>query len=233
MHQDNARLTFVLLIFLCVSSCAPPPQSRTVLSPDRVRYHRLQALIERIGSREFLPAQEEIIYPFTYVFRKAKDAEIIRQGEGFVLLHGTLYCLVQRWRDKTTGNPGQRMLIFDRSKRSFEAEVRQWPEGNQRQRWNNWTCISFPDPGKNTPDLFQCEYYYPEGTERVTHTAETWPFYQAFSWDENGMLEKIWRFGDSFVLYRYNGFKIVRVEFGRGEIISTFADFTYATESIK
>ena len=68
---------------------------------------------------------------------------------------------------------------------------------------------------------------------RILATSETWTLYQDFFWDENGMLEKIRRFGDSFVLYRYNGFKVVRIEFGRGEKISTFADFTYTTESIK
>jgi len=207
------------------SCSSPKPGERS--PPDRIRYLRLHELIRRIGSAEFTPVHDEKRYPFTYVFRKARGGEIVRQGEGFVLIHGSLWCLVQRWRDAKTGNPGQRMLIFDRNLRKFEAEVRQWPEGNPRQVANHWTCIRMPNPEKEGSDLFNCEYYYPEGTEQLIHNAETWPLYEAFYWNKNGLLERITRFTSSFAAYHYDNLKLKRIEFGTGKRINTFADFTH------
>ncbi len=222
----KARLLLFLLLLVTLSSCSITKPDEAP-SPDRIRYLRLQELIGRMSSAEFHPFQEESMYPFTYVLRKAGGGEIIRQGDGFVLIHGSLWCLVQRWRDANTGNPGQRMLIFDRSLKKFEAEVRQWPEGNPKQGWNHWTCIRFVDPNNENLDLFHCEYYYPEGTEQMIHDSKTWPLYEAFSWNENGMLVKITRFTNSFVLYCYEGVKLKLIEFGSNEAINTFADFTY------
>lgn len=211
---------------MILSNCSYP-KLREEAPPDRARTLHLQALIHRLGSPEFQAVEGERVYRFTYVFRKAQGGEIIREGNGFVLMHGSLWCLVQRWLDITTGNPGQRMLIYDRRLRKFEAEVRQWPEGNQRQKWNHWTCIRFSNPKDEDGDLFQCEYYYPEGTEQVLHNSKTWPLYEFFSWDEKGLLEEITRFTNCFVRYRYEGVKLKRFEFGCGETTKTFADFTY------
>ncbi|MDH3558875.1 MAG: hypothetical protein OES18_23795 [Deltaproteobacteria bacterium] len=222
----KTRLSLYIFLLVTLSSCSYLKLGEKP-SPDRIRYMRLQELIGRIGSAEFRPVQAERMYPFTYVFRKAGGGKIIRQGDGFVLIHGSLWCLVQRWRDAKTGNPGQRMLIFDRSLKKFEAEVRQWPEGNPKQRWNHWTCIRMSEPENESLDRFHCEYYYPEGTEQVIHSSKTWPLYQAFSWNENGMLVRITRFTNSFVAYRYEGLKLKLIEFGSNETINTFAVFTY------
>jgi hypothetical protein len=51
--------------------------------------------------------------------------------------------------------------------------------------------------------------------------------YQAFSWNEDGLLERITRFTNSFVRYTYDGFRVIRIEFGSQETVSTFAEFTY------
>ncbi len=220
------KLPFCLLSVFVLISCALP-ESRKEVSPDPERYIRLQALIHRIGAAGFYPDEGEKLYPFTYAFRKAEGGEIVRQGDGFVLVKGPLWCLVRRWRDPATGNPGQRMLIVDRSQRKFEAEVRQWPEGDLRQRWNHWTCIRSTDPHDDTLDLYDCEYFYPEGTERAIYNAESYIFYEAFSWNEDGLLESITRFSNSFVRYSYEGLKVKRIEFGSHKTISTFAEFTY------
>ncbi|MGD8372415.1 MAG: hypothetical protein PVI19_12770, partial [Syntrophobacterales bacterium] len=92
------RLSIYLLLLVLFNSCAAPKIPEEVL-PDRDRYLRLQALIDRIGSLQFHPAEEERMYPFTFAFRKVEGGKIIRQGEGFVLLHKTLWCLVQHWQD--------------------------------------------------------------------------------------------------------------------------------------
>ncbi len=222
----KARLSLFLLLLVTLSSCSITKPDEEP-SPDSIRYFRLQELIGRIGSANFQPFQEESMYPFTFVFRKAGAGEIIRQGDGFVLIHGPLWCLVQRWIDANTGNPGQRMLIFDRSLKKFEAEVRQWPEGHPKQRWNHWTCTRFVDPNNESLDLFHCEYYYPEGTEQMIHDSKTWPLYEALSWNENGMLVRISRFTNSSVLYSYEGLKLKLIEFSRNKAITAFADFTY------
>ncbi len=222
----KSRLSSYLLVPVILIGCALPKSPSEVLSdPERVL--RLQALIRRIGSSGFHPEEGEERYSFTYTFRKADGGEIVRQGDGFVLVKGPLWCLVRRWRDRATGNPGQRMLIVDRSQRRFEAEVRQWPEGNLRQRWNHWTCIRSTDPQDDTLELYDCEYFYPEGTERAIYSAESYIFYEAFSWNEDGLLESITRFSNSFVRYSYEGLKVKRIEFGSHKTISTFAEFTY------
>ena len=130
------RLPFCLFLFVMLIGCALP-ESRSEVSPEQDRVLRLQALIDRIGSAEFRPEDGERVHPFTYEFRRFEGGEIIRHGDGFVLYKDPLWCLVRRWRDSTTGNPGQRMLIVDRNKRKFEAEVRQWPDGSLKQEWNH------------------------------------------------------------------------------------------------
>ncbi|UCG14560.1 MAG: hypothetical protein JSU72_08985 [Deltaproteobacteria bacterium] len=167
------------------------------------------------------------MYPFSYVFRKAESGEIIREGEGYILIHGAWWCLVRRWQDNIVGTPGQRMLIVDRKERRFEAEMRKWPEGSPGQRWNHWTCIRSPDPHEADLDLYLCEYYYPEGTDRVIHDSGDWVFYEDFSWNDNGLLESITRYKHSYVRYTYEGLKLKRIEFGRSDTIHTVAELTY------
>ncbi len=215
-------LVFPLILFACAS-----PKLRTAVPPDQERHLRLQALIHRIGSPDFHPEDGEVLHSFTYQFRKAQGGEIVRQGDGFVFIKDHLWCLVRRWRDPSTGNPGQRMLIVDRKRRTFEAEVRQWPKGNLRERWNHWTCMRFSNPNDESLDLYRCEYFYPEGTESVIHSAENWVFYEGFSWNDNGLLERITRFSNSFVRYSYEGLKVKRIEFGSNKTVSTFAEFVY------
>jgi len=222
----KTRLSLYLFLLVAMSSCSYLKLGEQP-STDSIRYLRLQELIDRIGAADFRPVQEERMYPFTYVLRKAGGGEIIRQGDGFVLIHGSLWCLVQRWRDANTGNPGQRMLIFDRSKKEFEAEVRQWPEGNPKKRWNHWTCIRFVDPNHEHLDLFRCEYYYPEGVEYMIHDSQTWPLYEKFLWNQEGLLKRINRFKESSVEYSYEGLKLVRIEFRKAETTATFAEFIY------
>jgi hypothetical protein len=222
----RTRLSIYLLLFIIFSSCEARKIPEQVL-PDSDQYLRLQALIDRIGSLQFHPAEEERMYPFTFAFRKAKGGKIIRQGEGFVLLHKTLWCLVQHWQDNQTDKPGHRMLIFDRRERKFEAEVRRWPEGNLKQRWNHWTCIRVSVPDDEELGLYHCEYYYPDGTEHVTRNLKEWDFYGSFMWNEDGLLERMTRFSNSSVQYRYEGLKVKRIEFRRGETIATYTEFTY------
>jgi hypothetical protein len=222
----KVRLPFCLLFLMLLVSCALP-RSRSEVSPEKERYLRLQALIGRIGSSGFAPDEGERVYSFTYALRMAEGGEVVRQGDGFVLVKDPLWCLVRRWRDPTNGNPGQRILIVDRNQRKFEAEVRQWPEGSLQQRWNQWSCIRFSHPLVDRLDLYDCEYFYTEGTERVIQNAENWVFYEAFSWNENGLLERIARFSNSFVHYSYEGLKVNRIEFGRERTISAFVELTY------
>ena len=220
------KLPICLLFLVFLTGCALP-ESQSEISPEQKRILQLHALIKRIGSPQFRPEDGERVHSFTYEFRRAAGGEIIRHGDGFVLYKDPLWCLVRRWRDPTTGNPGQRMLIVDRNQRKFEAEVRQWPEGNLRQRWNNWTCIRATDPNDGSLDLYHCKYLYPEGTESTIYNAENYVFYEAFSWNDNGLLESITRFSYSFVRYSYDGLKVKRIEFGNRQTVSTFAEFTY------
>jgi hypothetical protein len=195
--------------------------------PDANRYLRLRKLIHRLGSEEFQPTEGEDMYPFTYVFRKAQGGEVIREGKGFVFTRGSQWCLVRRWLDKKTGDPGKRMLIVDRTNRKFEAEMRQWPQGNPRQRYNHWTCIRFPDPHDDRRDLYHWEYYYPEGTEIVVESSEESNLYSGFAWYDNGLLAEITRFSVSFVKYRYEGVRVKRIEYGARNKVSTVVEFAY------
>jgi hypothetical protein len=212
------------LLFLC--NCALPG-IRGESPADRARHVSIKALIRRLASGSFSPAEGEQIYPFIYSFQKAVNGEVICKGEGFILLSGSLWCLVQRWQDSRSGNPGQRMLIVDRRRQKLEAEVRQWPAGSPEQQWNNWICVRLPDPADKAKDLYHCEYYYPEGTETVIQSPENWGFYGAFFWNEDGLLEKMTRFEHSYVYFHYEGFKLKRLEFESSGTITTFVDFLY------
>ena len=108
--EMKVRLLLCILFLFFLTTCATL-ESPSEISPDQKRYLRLQTLINRIGAPGFHPEKGERLYPFTYTFRKAEGGEIVRQGEGFVLVNDPLWCLVRRWRDSITGNPGQRMLI--------------------------------------------------------------------------------------------------------------------------
>ncbi|HYR01816.1 MAG TPA: hypothetical protein VES58_00625, partial [Syntrophobacteria bacterium] len=131
---------------------------RWELPPEPPRPLLVRSLIDRLGSSDFSPVPGETLYHFTYTFQKANGEEIVSKGRGFVLVHGALWCLVQHWNDRITGNPGERMLVVDRTGRTLEAEVRRWPEGS-RERWgNHWICIrSAGEAG----DLYLCDYFFP------------------------------------------------------------------------
>ena len=222
----KARLSFCLILHSFLISCALS-RSSTEVVPDQDRYFRLQAFIQRVGSPRFKPVEGERMYPFTFALRQAEGGKIVRHGEGYVLINEPLWCLIQRWRDPNTGNPGHRMFIVDRKEKKFEAEVRQWPKGNKRQRWNNWRCIRFPDSSDESLDIFRCEYYLPEGTEIISRKAGSSIFYEEFFWNGNGLVTRINRFTKSSAQYLYDGLKLKRIEYREGETIRTFTEFTY------
>lgn len=184
----------------------------------------LGALIQRLGLPDFSPGEGEVMYPFTYAFCKASGEEIVRNGSGFVLLRGSLWCLVQRWDDRVTGNRGKRMLIVDRTARKLEAEVREWPEGS-RERWgNHWTCLRLVDQGE---DLYLCEYHFPEGTEQVLQSPGSRGFFGPARWNGDGLLEELARFADASMVLSYEGPRVKRIEFRKGTTMVTFMDFLY------
>ena len=119
------------------------------------------------------------------------------------------------------------MLIVDRSQKKLEAVVRQWPEGSRGQRWNHWTCLRFQDSVDQTGASYFCEYYYPEGTERVVYSPGNWGFYDNLVWNGDGLLERMTRFGNSFVHYTYDGLRVKRIDFDKNGTIITFINFSY------
>jgi hypothetical protein len=223
--MSHRRIALLLLVVF-LNGCAVW-QARVKEGDERIRGQTLQDFIRRLGSPDFHPVGGEQMYPFTFVFQKAEGGEMVRQGEGFVLAKGSLWCLVQHWQDSHTDSPGQRMFIVDRSTRKLEAEVRHWPEGNPRQRWNNWICIRDSAVQGDDSDLYHCEYYYPEGTERFIRKPQEWGFYQDFFWNEDGLLEKTTRFSNSSSRYRYEGVKLKRIDYGIKGTVRTFVEFTY------
>lgn len=180
----------------------------------------------RLGSPDFSPRQDEKFFPFSYTFASA-GGEVIRQGRGFVLVSGPLWCLVRSWSDPGTGNPGRRLLIVDRSQARLAAVLRRWPEGSRGRRWNHWSCIRNRQAHDMNPDLYLCEYHYPEETVRLVQTCDTWPLYQDFTWHGSGLLKVVTRFRDSHVRYHYDGLKVKRIEYSTGGTLRTFAEFTY------
>jgi hypothetical protein len=134
----KARLSLFLLLLVTLSSCSITKPDEEP-SPDSIRYFRLQELIGRIGSANFQPFQEESMYPFTFVFRKAGAGEIIRQGDGFVLIHGPLWCLVQRW--KYYYPEGTEQMIHD-SKTWPLYEALSWNENGMLVRISRFTNSS-------------------------------------------------------------------------------------------
>jgi len=203
--------------------CAPLGWQRE-LPPEPPRSLLLRTLIERLSSPEFSPMPKESLYPFTYTFQKASGEEIVRNGRGFVLVHGSLWCLVQHWDDRITGNPGKRILVVDRTERTLEAEVRRWPEGS-RERWgNHWTCIRSADEGG---DLYLCDYYFPDRTEQVIQSSGRGRCYGPSRWNGDGLLEELARFAQSSMAFTYEGIKVKRIEFRTGGTMVTFMDFAY------
>ena len=203
--------------------CAHPGIER---KPTREPAHSLLlgALVQRLGAPDFSPGEGEVMYPFTYGFCKASGEEIVKNGSGFVLLRGPFWCLVQRWDDRVTGNPGQRMLIVDRTARKLEAEVREWPEGS-RERWgNHWTCLRLADQEE---DLYLCEYHFPDGTEQVLQSPGSRGFFGPARWNGDGLLEELSRFADASMVFSYQGPRVKRIEFRKGATMVTFMDFSY------
>jgi hypothetical protein len=194
------------------------------LPPGPPRSTLLRTLMERLDSPGFSPVAGEIFCPFTYTFRKASGEEIVSNGRGFVLVHDSLWCLVQHWDDRTTGSPGQRMLVVDRSGRRLEAEVRRWPDGSREQWGNRWICIRSAD---DSEVLYLCDYFFPEGTEQVIQSTGRGGFYGPPRWNEDGLLQELTRFADSSMVFTYEGIKVKRIEFLRGKSIVTFMDFAY------
>lgn len=220
MKIRDRFITFAMVAALGCAQLGGPSER----PPEPERFFLLRALIERLSSPEFSPAAGEILYPFTYTFQKVNGEEIVRNGKGFVLLHGPLWCLVQHWEDRITGNPGERMLLVDRTGRNLEAEVRRWPEGS-RERWgNHWTCIRSADEGG---DLYLCDYYFPEGTEQVVQSSGSGQFYGSPRWNGDGLLEELARFANSSMAFTYEGIKVKRIEFLNGGTMVTFMDFAY------
>jgi hypothetical protein len=184
----------------------------------------LGALIQRLSVPDFSPGEGEVIYPFTYSFCKESGEEIVRNGKGFILLQGSLWCLVQRWDDRLTGNPGQHMLIVDRAARKIEAEVRAWPEGS-RERWGNyWTCVRLVDHGE---DFYLCEYLFPEGTEQVLQSPGKMGFFGPARWNADGLVDEITRFPGASMAFTYEGARVKHIEFRRGASVVTFMDLFY------
>jgi len=208
-----------VIAFGCAHPGIEPESSR-----EPVHLHLLGALVQRLGSPDFSPGEKEVMYPFTYVFRKASGEEIVKNGSGFVLLRGPLWCLVQRWDDRVTGNPGQRLLVVDRTARKLEAEVRDWPEGS-RERWgNHWTCLRLADQGE---DLYLCEYHFPEGTEQVLQSPGKKGFFVPARWNGDGLPEELPRFADASMVLSYEGPRVKHIEFRQGTTMVTFMDFLY------
>jgi hypothetical protein len=220
------KIRDLLLTFAVVAAlgCAQLGWQREPAAPEPPRPLLLRTLIERLNSPEFSPVSGEIFHPFTYSFQKANGEEIVKKGRGFVLVHGSLWCLVQHWEDRVTGNPGQRMLVVDRTGRTLEAEVRRWPEGSREQWGNHWTCIRSVDEAE---DLYLCDYYFPEGTEQVIQSSGSGQFYGPSRWTGDGLPEELARFADSSMAFTYEGTKVKRIEFlNRGTMV-TFMDFAY------
>jgi hypothetical protein len=219
------KIRDVCIAFTMVAAlgCAPLAEQREP-PPETPRSLLLRTLIERLSSPEFSPMPEEILYPFTYSFQKASGEEVVAKGRGFVLIHGALWCLVQHWEDRVTGNPGHRMLVVDRTGRTLQAEVRRWPEGS-RERWgNHWTCIRAADEAE---DLYLCDYYFPEGTAQVIQSSGRGRFYGPSRWNGDGLLEELARFADASMAFTYEGVKVKRIEFLTRGTMVTFMDFAY------
>jgi hypothetical protein len=217
------RDLFITVAIGAALGCAQLAGQRE-LPPEPSRSTVIRTIIERLNSPEFSPVPGEIFYPFTYTFRKASGEEIVSNGRGFVLVHESLWCLVQHWDDRTTGNPGQRMLVVDRTRTSLEAEVRRWPEGSREQWGNRWTCIRSADDSKA---LYLCDYFFPEGTEQVIQSSGSGGFFGPSRWNEDGLLQELTRFADSSMAFTYEGIKVKRIEFLRGKTMVTFMDFAY------
>ena len=219
----NLRDLFIAFAIAAALSCAPLEGQRE-LPPKPSRAPLVHRLVDRLGSPDFAPIPGETLYPFTYTFQKANGEEIVGNGRGFVLVQGALWSLVQYWDDRITGNPGARLLIVDRTRRTLEAEVRRWPEGSREQWANRWTCIRSADPSE---DLYICDYFFPEGREQVIQYAKRGGFYGPSRWNDEGLLQELARFADASMVFTYEGMKVKRIEFlSRGAIV-TFMEFAY------
>jgi len=194
------------------------------MPPEPERSSLLQALIARLKSPEFSPRAGETLYPFTYTFRRASGEEIVRNGRGFVLLHGPLWCLVERWEDRATGKPGELMLLVDRNGRNLEAEVRRWPAGSRERGPYEWTCIRSADDGEPN---YVCDYSFPEGTTQASQPSGPGKFYGTCRWNGDGLLEELTRFSEASMVFTYEGPKVTRIEFQRRGTMVTFMDFSY------
>jgi hypothetical protein len=220
----KVRDLFITFAMVAALGCVPMEGQRELATPEPSRPPVVRSLVDRLSSADFSPIPGETLYPFTYTFQKANGEEIVGNGRGFVLVHGALWCLVQYWDDRITRNPGERMLVVDRTRRTLEAEVRRWPEGSQEQWGNRWTCIRSADESE---DLYLCDYFFPEGTEQVIQSSGRGEFYGPSRWNEDGLLQELARFADSSIAFTYEGMKVKRIEFvSRGAIV-TFMDFAY------
>jgi hypothetical protein len=217
------RDLFITFAVVAALGCAQVG-ARRELPPEPPRSVLVRSLIERLSSPEFSPLPGETLYPFTYTFQKANGEEIVKKGRGLVLVQGALWCLVQHWEDRISGNPGERMLVVDRIGRTLEAEVRRWPEGSGERWGNHWTCIRSAD---EAGDLYLCDYFFPEGTERVLQPSGGRGFYGPSRWNEDGLLQELARFADSSMAFTYEGMKVRRIEFLKGRTMVTFMDFAY------
>jgi len=217
------RELVLALTMVATLGCAQVAVQRG-MPPEPERSSLLRALIARLNSPEFSPLEGEILYPFTYTFQKANGEQIVRNGRGFILLHGPLWCLVQHWEDRVTGNPGERMLLVDRVGRHLEAEARLRAAGSREQGLNRWACIRSADEAEPN---YVCDYYFPEGTKQVIQPSGWGQFYGACRWNGDGLLEELTRFTEASMVFTYEGMKVTRIEFLRGGTAVTFVDFSY------
>jgi len=217
------RDLFITFALVAVFGCTQLG-GRRELPPEPPRSLLVQSLIARLSSPNFSPNPGETLYPFTYTFQKANGEEIVKKGRGFVLVQGARWCLVQHWDDRITGNRGERMLVVNRTGRTLDAEVRRWPEGSSERWANHWTCIRSAD---EAGDLYLCDYFFPEGTERVLQSSGRGGFYGPPRWNGDGLLQELTRFADSSMAFTYEGMKVRRIEFLKGKTMVTFMDFTY------
>ncbi|MBW1981333.1 MAG: hypothetical protein JRJ12_08915 [Deltaproteobacteria bacterium] len=223
---SRKRLTVIFLSLFLLPGCAAA-KSKEENEFQNLRVDQVRSLVKRLTSPQFVPIAGETLYPFSFSFHKVNNNSNIREGKGFILVQGSLWCLVRKWLDKETLALGMRVFIVDRDKKEFVAEFRQWPKGNKRAKWNNWLCIRLDQSESSASDAYYLEWYFPEGTEQRIIPADKWSLYGQFTWLANGLLEKMTSFTNSYVRYYYNGLKITRIEFGKEGLTHTMTSFKY------
>jgi len=166
------RDLFIVGAVVAVLGCAPlggsgaggSGASPIPLSPDPHREAEFP---------EFSPTPEEILYRFTYTFQKANGEEIVRNGRGFVLVHGSSGVSCNTGMIASPGTPAS-----DARARSNREDARGGGAAVAGRKpgavGNHWTCIRSADGAE---DLYLCDYYFPEGAEQVIQSSGSGQFY--------------------------------------------------------